>query len=274
MESSVTDDVARRRAHMPEGTNAVLNTRSLAASHRRLAELLRPGMRVLDVGCGTGAITRGIAEAVGSGGRVVGIDVNPGLIEEARQTHGGVPGLTFAVGDVHRMPYRDAFDIVTAARVLQWLADPAGALRAMVGAARPGGRVVVLDYNHERIAWTPEPPVSMRAFYAAFLRWRAEAGMDNAIADHLAELLAASGLTEVAVSPQHETTRGDDGDFETHAGIWAEVAATRGRQMVVDGAISEPERATAEADYRAWVADGAQALTMYLLAVEGVRPLR
>ena len=51
-------DVARRRAHMPEGTTAILDARSLATAHRRLAALLSPGLAVLDVGCGTGAITR------------------------------------------------------------------------------------------------------------------------------------------------------------------------------------------------------------------------
>src|SRR5437773_4787859 len=112
-------DVARHRAHMPDGTRAILDTRSLQADHRRLAALLRPGLTVLDVGCGTGAITRGIAEAVGRHGRAVGVDVNVSMIEKARVAHRGVPGLSFEVADVHALP-SDGFDIVTAARVLQW----------------------------------------------------------------------------------------------------------------------------------------------------------
>jgi ubiquinone/menaquinone biosynthesis C-methylase UbiE len=192
--SDASQDVARRRAHMPEGTSRFLNTRSLATAQRRLAELLRPGMAVLDVGCGSGAITRGIAEAVAPGGRVVGIDINPGLIAEARRTHADMPGLTFEVAEVERFADLAGFDVVTAARVLQWLANPLGALWAMVALAKSGGRVLVLDYNHEKIAWRPDPPPSFRAFYAAFLRWRAEAGMDNAIADHLAAMFADTGL--------------------------------------------------------------------------------
>src|SRR5689334_7800489 len=115
---------AQHRASMPIGTSAVLNTRTLASAHKRLAEVLSPGMSVLDVGCGSGAITRGIADAVEAGGRVVGLDVNVGLIEEARRSYTGVPGLSFEVGSVYETPYRDEFDIVTAARVLQWLAEP------------------------------------------------------------------------------------------------------------------------------------------------------
>lgn len=257
---------------MPEGTSAILDTRSLETANRRLAALLRPGVSVLDVGCGTGAITRGIAGAVGPQGRVVGVDVNASMIDKARAAHGNVPGLSFEVADVHALPSAGAFDIVAASRVLQWLADPGAALRAMAVAAKPGGRVVVLDYNHEKAAWTPEPPPTLRGFYAAFLAWRAAAGMDNAIADHLGDLFARAGLGDLVTTDQHEITRRGDADFETRAGIWAAVAATRGQQMVADGAISEPERRAAEADYRAWLGAVGVSHVQYLLAVEGVRP--
>ncbi len=213
---------------MPAGTRAILDARSLAASHRRLAELLRPGMAVLDVGCGTGVITRGIALAVAPGGRAVGLDVNAEMIESARRGRARGPGLAFEIGDAYALPFTAAFDIVTAARVLQWLADPLAALRAMAAAAKPGGRVVVLDFNHEKIAWTPGPPASMRSFYAAFLAWRAAAGLDNAIADRLAALVTEAGLREVVVTAQHEVAQRGDADFATRA-VWIHVAATRGR---------------------------------------------
>jgi SAM-dependent methyltransferase len=257
---------------MPEGAGAILDTRSLEMGNRRLAALLRPGFSVLDVGCGTGAITRGIAEVVGPRGRVVGVDVNASMIDKARAAHGDVPGLSFAVADIHALPSAGAFDIVAASRVLQWLADPGAALRAMTAAAKPRGRVVVLDYNHEKAAWTPAPPPSMRRFYAAFLAWRATAGMDNAIADHLGDLFARTGLADVVTTDQREVARRGEGDFETRAGIWAAVAATRGHQMVADGAISEADRRAAEAEYRAWLRAGAESHVQYLLAVEGVRP--
>jgi ubiquinone/menaquinone biosynthesis C-methylase UbiE len=256
---------------MPAETRHILNRRSLATGHRRLGELVRPGFAVLDVGCGTGAITRGVAELAGPGGRAVGIDVNASLIAEARAAHREVPGLAFTVADVYALPFDAEFDVVTAARVLQWLADPAGALAAMGRAARPGGRIVALDYNHEKVLWRPAPPATMQAFYAAFLRWRAEAGMDNAIADHLAELFVAAGLRDVEVSPQHEAVERGEPGFEAAAGIWADVAATRGRQMVADGVIDEAARAAAEADHRAWVHASAESQCLYLLAVEGIR---
>jgi ubiquinone/menaquinone biosynthesis C-methylase UbiE len=271
MNDTMSHDVARRRAHMPAGVSSFLNTRTLATAQRRLAELLRPGMAVLDVGCGSGAITRGIAAAVAPGGRVVGLDVNAGLVGEARQAHAGVPGLSFEIADLERFEHPPTFDIVTAARVLQWLADPLGALRQMAALVKPGGRVVVLDYNHELIAWQPQPPASFRAFYAAFLRWRADAGMDNALADHLAELFAQAGLVEIVVTPQHETARRGDPDFATRINLWPDVAGSRGHQVVADGALDEAARAAAEAEGRAWAREQAQVQMLYLLAVEGLR---
>jgi hypothetical protein len=83
--------------------------------------------------------------------------------------------------------------------------------------------------------------------------------------------LPRAGLTDIAATEQHETTRRGDPDFAVRAGIWADVAATRGHQMVADGAISEADRARAAVEYRAWMRDAAEAQTMYLLAVEGTR---
>jgi hypothetical protein len=112
----------------------------------------------------------------------------------------------------------------------------------------------------------------MRSFYAAFLAWRAAAGLDNAIADRLAALVTEAGLREVVVTAQHEVAQRGDADFATRAGVWIHVAATRGRQMVADGAITERARAQAERDYRDWIDERARSHTQYLLAVDGVRP--
>ena len=269
---SHSPDSAERRADMPAGTQRILNARTLRNAHPRLAELLTPGLRVLDLGCGTGGITLGIAEAVAPHGEAVGVDISAMLIDDARRLHGEVAGLRFETADIYHLQFRDAFDIAHAARVLQWLAQPLDALRNMQQAVKPGGRVIALDYNHERIAWEPPPPPSMLTFYDAFLRWRAEAGMDNAIADHLPALFTQLGLQDVQAVAQHETTQRGDADFEARLGIWAEVAATRGHQMARDGLISEAQRAAAEADYRQWMQTEAVSQRLYLVSVVGTRP--
>lgn len=265
------DSLSRKRAHMPEGTNTILNQRTLEASNRRLAELLKPGMHVLDAGCGSGAITRGIAERIGPDGLAVGIDNNPRLIEEARQSHGHLSQLSFEVADIHVLPFRERFDIVCASRVLQWLSEPLLALKQMKRAAKKGGKVLVLDYNHEKIRWRPSPPESMQHFYRQFLKWRADAGMDNAIADRLEHLFRMCGFAGIEVTDQSERiARGDPG-FEAGIMIWAEVAASRGHEMVADGYVTEEERRLAEAEFREWAREKAEEQTMYLLAAEGMK---
>ncbi len=262
MPQQLAPDQVQHRAHMPPGAAAILDTRTLATAHRRLAEILRPGLTVLDVGCGTGAVTRGMAEAVAPDGLAVGLDIHLGVLGQACRAHSNLPGLEFVLGDAYGLPWRDTFDVVTAL----------DALRAMYAAARPGGWVVVLEYNHEKIVWEPAPPPSMQHVYHAFLHWRAEAGMDNTLADHLADLYVQCGLVDIVHTPQHEVSTKNDPDFLTRLSLWAEVAASRGHQMVADGILTETQRATAEAEYRTWIHESALAQTMYLIAVEGRRP--
>jgi SAM-dependent methyltransferase len=266
------NDLARRRARIPEAVTAILDARSLPSAHRRLAKLLEPGIGVLDCGCGTGAITRGMAEAVGPMGRVVGVDNNAAFIHRAHAVHRDMPRLWFLVADVYALPFQGNFDIVTASRVLQWLADPVRALRNMMDSAKLGGRIIVLDYNHNRIQWIPDPPMSMRTFYERFLGWRAEARLDNAIADNLSDLFRAAGLTDICVTPQHEITHRGDPQFAAKLRLWADVAASRGRQMVADGWITEAQRAAAEREYNDWIDGTAEIQDLYLLVVEGIRP--
>src|SRR5262245_60653076 len=112
---------------MPAGSEDILNARSLTKSHMRLAALLEPGLRVLDIGCGTGSITAGIAQAVAPDGYAIGVDINTTLIEEARRSHIEISNLSFTVSDVYSIPFLNAFDVVNAARTLQWLSRPADA---------------------------------------------------------------------------------------------------------------------------------------------------
>src|SRR5436190_3807484 len=109
----------------------VLNRRTLERDHRRLAEVLLPGMTVLDVGCGTGAITAGIARAVGPEGQAVGIDRDAALLAIARQEFQAVGNLRFENGDALSLPFENGFDVVTASRALQWISRPDLAIRQM-----------------------------------------------------------------------------------------------------------------------------------------------
>ena len=106
---------------------------------------LRPGMRLLDCGCGPGSITVGLAEAVAPG-EVIGLDLQPSQIERARllAAERAISNVRFEVGDVSRLPFPDAsFDAAFAHTLLLHLRDRVGALREIrrvLEAGRGGGR--------------------------------------------------------------------------------------------------------------------------------------
>jgi ubiquinone/menaquinone biosynthesis C-methylase UbiE len=97
--------------------------------------------RVLDVGCGTGAVTLDIAES--TRGQVVGIDIDEDKLEEARRLQEVVPNLEFQVADVQDLPFPDgAFDLVTFNIVLVYVPDKQRALQEMARVVKPGGYVL------------------------------------------------------------------------------------------------------------------------------------
>jgi 2-polyprenyl-3-methyl-5-hydroxy-6-metoxy-1,4-benzoquinol methylase len=121
-----------------------------------LLPALRPGLDLLDVGCGPGTITADLAVRVAPG-RVVGVDTAAAPLDEARALaeRSQVP-VTFEVGDVYALSEPDdAFDVVHAHQVLQHLTDPVAALREMARVCRPGGLIAVRDVDYAATAWFP-----------------------------------------------------------------------------------------------------------------------
>jgi 2-polyprenyl-3-methyl-5-hydroxy-6-metoxy-1,4-benzoquinol methylase len=81
--SKIMSQSHQKRAEMPQGANKVLDRRNIENSYSSLLELLKDGLSVLDMGCGSGAITADIAQR--TSGKVVGIDFSEHLIELAQQ---------------------------------------------------------------------------------------------------------------------------------------------------------------------------------------------
>jgi SAM-dependent methyltransferase len=160
---------------------------------------LRPGMRVLDVGCGPGTITRDLGALVGPGGEVVGVDASAEVVAQAAAGC-DLPQVRFVVGDALRLDAPDgAYDVVHAHQVLQHLSDPVAALREMLRVTRPGGVVAVRDADYAAMTWHPAVP--------ALDRWlevyRATARAHDAEPDAGRRLLGwaqAAGSADVAAS--------------------------------------------------------------------------
>jgi SAM-dependent methyltransferase len=120
---------------------------------------VRPGLDVLDCGCGPGSITVDFAERVAPG-RVVGIDIAEQQVVAARAlaTERGVTNVRFELGSIYELPFSDAsFDIAFAHTVLEHLGDPLRALREMRRVLRRGGMVAVRDTD--RMTFVVEPPL-------------------------------------------------------------------------------------------------------------------
>ncbi len=199
--------------------------RTAANSAAYLLAHLRQGMDLLDVGCGPGTITVELAQRV-SPGRVVGIDREASVLDEARRAaaeaaSGADVTADFSVGDVYRLEFGEgSFDVAHAHQVLQHLADPVAALREMRRVLRPGGLLAVRDSDYGAFLWTPSDP--------RLDRWRelyhdvcARNGADSDAGRHLPDWVRAAGFSDLQIGSSTWTFA----DAESRAwwgGLWAD----------------------------------------------------
>jgi len=228
----------------------------------------REGMQVLDVGCGTGAISKDIAARVGNTGSVTGIDNTERFIKSGQARYHAVPNLKLVYADLFHFEPEQHFDLIASARTMQWLQNPAAALRQLTKWLKPGGILSILDYDHTAIEWLPAPPSSMQRFYNTFLKWRADAGMNNRIAEDLPLLFAEAGLSDIQVFEANEVYRSGNDNFKAKLGIWSKVAAST--QMVEEGYLKEEDRLQSISDYNNWIETEARQMTMKLKEVRGI----
>lgn len=112
-----------------------------------LAPHLRPGMRLIDCGCGPGSITVDLA-AIVAPGAVIGIDRREDVLNDGRQLarERGVVNVAFAAANIYRLPYPDgSFHAAFSCAVLQHLADPRAALAEIRRILTPDGVIGIVD---------------------------------------------------------------------------------------------------------------------------------
>ncbi|MFN8028303.1 MAG: methyltransferase domain-containing protein [Acidimicrobiia bacterium] len=225
---------------------------------------LRPGMRVLDVGCGPGTITLDLARRVAPG-PVVGIEPPADIVDGAARDAAaqGVDNVTFTVGDVYALDL-DAldpqgggrpFDVVHAHQVLQHLPDPVGALRAMRAACAPDGLVAVRDADYHAFTWFPADPRLDRWLDVYQQVARADGGEPDA-GRMLSAWANAAGFSEVTSSASVWCFANEE-DRAWWGGLWADrITSSRvgGRAQEL-GIADAAELADLAAGWRAWAAD-------------------
>ncbi|WMJ75130.1 methyltransferase domain-containing protein [Cytophagaceae bacterium ABcell3] len=260
---------SKRHPEMWKSASGALERRNVWNSNKNLLDLVKPGHRVLDVGCGAGNITKGIKELAGKFGVVTGIDTRDYMIEMAQNMNKGVFGLSFFKADINFFSSEDKYDVVTSARALQWAHNPYQVICIMRDLVKEGGCLSVLDFSLEKNEFIPALPEPMEIFYKAFLNWREDAGMDNVLADNLADLFEKAGLKNIAVSDQSEFIQKHDAGFVDEAVAWSKIAETHGLQMVMDGYISEELRKKAVDAYDWWMEEEGEGIKLCLKAVTG-----
>jgi ubiquinone/menaquinone biosynthesis C-methylase UbiE len=117
------------------------------------ASRVRPGQRVLDVGCGTGYFARLLAEAVGATGHVDGIDAAPEMVEYAQRRARHSPECLFQVGTAELLPFpADHFDAVVSSLFIHHLPEPlqSVAIGEMQRVLKPGGTLLLADFRVPR----------------------------------------------------------------------------------------------------------------------------
>lgn len=162
--------------------------------------------RILEIGCGTGALTRGLARRLGPGVRIEGIDLSPRHIEHARELAGDLASLSYRTGDVLELDLpAAAYDLVFCRYVLMYLI-PQGrshtALERMRSLTRPGGAVACIeaDIDFGELWYPPPPPELAAALRRAMRYYRDQGGIEWRAGIRLYEQMRPLGFADLRIT--------------------------------------------------------------------------
>jgi SAM-dependent methyltransferase len=117
-----------------------------------------PGERVLDIGCGCGQTSVQLAERVGAGGSVLGVDVSSPMLERAGARAAGLPALRFVNADAQTHAFGERFDLAFSRFGVMFFADPVAAFANVRRALEPGGRIAFVCWQAiDRNPWLLVP---------------------------------------------------------------------------------------------------------------------
>jgi ubiquinone/menaquinone biosynthesis C-methylase UbiE len=229
---------------------------------------LQPGLRVLDVACGTGLIARLAAERVGSSGTVTGLDLSPDMIEVARTASPST--IAWHVGDATSLPFPDdAYDVVLCQMGLMFMQDRPAAVAEMRRVTASGGRVVVN---------TPGPVQPLFALMEQALVEHISADLGGFVravfsmhdVEGVASLLRDAGLVDVIAAASTATLKlGAPAEF-----LWQYISLTPMSPFVAQASTSAQEameRHVVES-WQPFIVDGALSIRLPMVVASGCAP--
>ena len=236
----------------------------LRAHRRRTAENsagyllphVKPGISLLDVGCGPGTITADLAARVAPG-EVTAVEMTDDALDLARAEARarGQSNIVFVTSDVHALDFPDdTFDVVHAHQVLQHVGDPVQALREMRRVCKPGGVVGVRDSDYGGFVWFPQLPALDRWMTLYVTAARANGGEPDAGRRLLSwaqqagfEDITPAGSLWAYATPETRDWWG---------GMWADriVESALTKQLIESGLATSAELEEISAAWREWAA--------------------
>jgi SAM-dependent methyltransferase len=201
---------------------------------------LAPGMRVLDLGSGSGNVARLAAEIVGPGGSVVGIERDPAAVELARRRT-AAPNVEYRIGDVQTLDgVEDGFDAVVGRLILMYQPDTVAALRRAATQVRPGGLVCLHECDMQYDWAFPQPPLwtQLRAW---FLETMEKASIQTRMGPSLYSAFRAAGLPGPGLVMESYVAGGPDAPAWGWANVVAGVVPLMERLGVTTQAEVDPD---------------------------------
>ncbi len=225
------------------------------------------GSSVLEAGCGVGAQTITLARN-SPNARITSIDVSEGSIIEARKAveAAGVMNVTLQQADIFELPFPPkSFDHIFVCFVLEHLARPVEALRALKCALKPGGTMTVVEGDHGSAYFYPDSDLARRAVHC-LVELQARASGNALIGRALYPLLKEAGFGEIHVSPRMvyvDSSKPELVEGFTKKTFTAMIEGVR-RSALTSGLMSESDFDTGIADlYRTAGADGVFCYTFF-----------
>jgi ubiquinone/menaquinone biosynthesis C-methylase UbiE len=192
----VTDSYALGRSSA-EAERIQLQARVLAPHSAHLLRLagITPGMRVLDIGCGAGDVSMLLADLVGPGGAVIGVDMDPAMLElaRARTAEAGLRNVSYVEADLTGLRLDEPVDAMVGRLILLHLKEPAATVRALSRFVRSRGLVSFQEFNVTRARSVPPTPLVTKG-----MGWITDAlrasGLNPDLGEQATSILRDSGL--------------------------------------------------------------------------------